>query len=59
MHIHMQNVCSSGDQLPVYKLVLLQILATLSDVSGHVEKVHHGQAGWVFLITQRRDRMKY
>lgn len=43
----------------MYKLVLLQILAALGDVSGHVEKVHHGQAGRVLLITQRRDKMYY
>lgn len=38
----------------MYELVLLQILAALSDVSGHVEKVHHGQAGWVLLIQETR-----
>lgn len=54
----MQNVWSSG-QVPVYKLVLLQILAALGDVSGHVEKIHHVQAGRVLLITQRRDKMYY
>lgn len=53
----MQNVQPSTE-VPVYKLVLLKILAALSDVSGHVEEVHHGQAGWLILIKQRRDREK-
>lgn len=51
----MKNVRSCGE-VPVYELVLLQILAALSDVSGHVEEVHHGQAGRVLLIRQRGDR---
>ncbi len=55
LHIHIQNVRKSGE-VPVYKLVLLQILTAFSDVSGHVEKVHHGQAGWMLLIKQRRGR---
>lgn len=55
LQMHMQNVLSSGE-VPVYKLVLLQILAALSDISGHVEKVHHGQARWVLLIKDIRDR---
>lgn len=42
-----------SDAVPVYELVLLKILAALGNVSGHVEKVHHGQAGWLLLITQR------
>lgn len=41
--------------IPVYELVLLQILAALSNVSGHVQKVHHGQARWVLLIKQTKD----
>lgn len=53
----MQNVQPSAE-LPVYKLVLLKILAALSDVSGHIEEVHHGQAGWLILIKQTRDREK-
>lgn len=40
-------------KLPVYKLVLLQVLAAPGDVSGHVEEVHHGQAGRLVLITQK------
>lgn len=51
----MQNVQPSTE-VPVYKLVLLKILAALSDVSGHIEEVHHGQAGWLILIKQRRER---
>lgn len=39
----------SSVEVPVYKLVFLQILAALSNVSGYVEEVHHGQAGWVLL----------
>lgn len=54
LHEHMQP----SAEVPVYKLVLLQILAALSDVSRHIEKVHHGQAGWLILIKQRRDRKK-
>lgn len=57
LHKCMQNVQPSAE-VPVYKLVLLKILAALSDVSGHVEEVHHGQAGWLILIKQRRDREK-
>lgn len=34
------------------ELVLLQVLAALGDVSSYVEKVHHGQAGRMLLITQ-------
>lgn len=45
----MQNF--SGDS-PVYKLVLLQVLTALSDVPSYVEEVHHGQTGWVLLITE-------
>lgn len=41
--------------VPVYELVFLQILAALSDVSGYIEKIHHGQAGWVLLIKEIRD----
>lgn len=37
---------------PVDELVLLQVLAALGDVSSYVEKVHHGQAGRMLLITQ-------
>lgn len=40
--------------VPVYELVLLQVLATFSDVSGHVEEVHHGQAGRLLLIAHSR-----
>lgn len=40
---------------PVYKLVLLQILATLCDVSSYVEKVHHGQTGRMLLITEAEN----
>ena len=34
----------------MYELVLLQVLAAPGDVSGHVEEVHHGQAGRVVLL---------
>lgn len=51
----MQNVRSCGE-VPVYKLVLLQILAALSNISGHVEKVYHGQAGWLLLIEKRQRK---
>jgi len=40
----------------VYKLVLLQILAALCDVSGHIQKIHHGQAGRMLLIRQRNTQ---
>lgn len=46
----------SSALVPVYKLVLLEILAALSDVSGHVEKVYHGQTGRLVLNHQMRDR---
>lgn len=36
------------------ELVLLQVLAALSNVSRHVEEVHHGQAGRVLLFTWRQ-----
>ena len=39
----------------MYKLVLLKILAALSNVSGHVEKVNHGQAGRLLLNKQKRQ----
>lgn len=48
-------MCVSGDS-PVYELVLLQVLAALSDVSSYVEEVHHGQTGWVLLITEANAR---
>lgn len=51
----MQNMQPSAE-VPVYKLVLLKILAALSDVSGHIEEVHHGQAGWLILIKQRKKQ---
>lgn len=37
------------------ELVLLQVLAALGDVSGHVEKVHHGQTGRMLLFTWRQS----
>lgn len=37
------------------ELVLLQVLAALGDVSGHVEKIHHGQAGWMLLFAWRQS----
>lgn len=49
--MYVRRMCESGDS-PVYKLVLLQVLAALSDVSSYVEEVHHGQTGWVLLITE-------
>lgn len=36
------------------ELVLLQVLAALGDVPGHVEKIHHGQTGWMLLFTWRQ-----
>lgn len=47
----------SNRLLPVYKLVLLQVLAALCDVSSHIEEVHHGQAGRVVL--RNTDRTEY
>lgn len=47
------HVLSFGE-VPVYKLVLLQILAALSNVSGHIKKVYHGQAGWLILIRKEQ-----
>lgn len=40
---------------PVNELVLLQVLAALGDVSGHVEKIHHGQTGRMLLFTWRQS----
>lgn len=54
VHAYTKNVQASGE-VPVYKLVLLQILAALGNVSRHIEKVHHGQAGRVLLIKQTRE----
>lgn len=39
----------------MYKLVLLQVLATLCDVSSYAEKVHHGQTGRMLLITEAEN----
>ena len=38
--------------VPVYELVLLQVLTAPGDVPGYVEEVHHGQAGRLLLLTQ-------
>lgn len=53
----MQTLCVRGSSggVPVYELVLLQILAPLGNVSGHVEQIHHGQTGWVVLVPQGGD----
>lgn len=48
---------AENSEVPVYKLVLLQVLAALSDVSSHIEKVHHAQTGRVLLIIQRQNMM--
>lgn len=40
---------------PVNELVLLQVLAALGDVPGHVEKIHHGQTGRMLLFTWRQS----
>jgi len=40
-------------RLPVYELVLLQVLAAPGDVSGHREEVHHGQTERLLLHIHR------
>lgn len=50
----MKNIWRSV-KVPVYKLVLLQVLAAFSYVSGHTEKVHHGEAGGVLLMKDNKD----
>lgn len=46
---------SNTGEVPVNELVLLQVLAALSNVSRHVEEVHHGQTGRVLLFTWRQN----
>lgn len=54
-YYHKASVLTCAGDSPVYKLVLLQILATLCDVSSYVEKVHHGQTGRMLLITEAEN----
>ena len=48
----MVRKCDQAEELkPVYEVVLLQVAAAEGDVSGHVEKLQHGERRGLTLET--------
>ena len=41
------------DSLPVYKMILLQVLTASGHISSQSDQVHHGNPGWGILLDKK------